>query len=373
MISFTDAKLYVKGTCQANLVDPCTGQVIYSSNKFQTGNITTSVTMGEIRAGMGNAIATILPSDSALNVEFTAADFSLAAKAAQVGATLSYGAPVPVCQVVQATGTALSIDVEDGVPAAQAGFSNVFCYVQETGVAGTLAATSTPYEISASGAITGFTAVADKTYKVFYWVNKPAAQMATISSLFNPQVLHFTAQMPVFSNDNCNASNEGSRVGWLYVIVPRLKLGANAGVVGDQTTADTTSLSGQAVAFDSDVVSATCSDCNASELAYYIYVPDDGASSIAGLAVIGGLVTVPASGTAQIPVRFVMENGQLVTPNDYATGFTYTASGQPTGTSVSNAGVVSAGSTAGDFEVAISYDNDSETLTTPVNVRVVSA
>ena len=37
MISFTDKKLYVKGTCQANLSDPCTGDVLYSSNKFQTG------------------------------------------------------------------------------------------------------------------------------------------------------------------------------------------------------------------------------------------------------------------------------------------------------------------------------------------------
>lgn len=372
MISFTDTKLYLKGTCQANLVDPCDGKVIYSSNKFQTGNITTSVTMGEIRSGMGNAISTILPSDSALNVEFTAADFSLAAKAAQVGATLSYGAPVPMCQTVTAESASIAIDVTDGVPAAQAGFSEVFCYVQETGVAGTLDATGTPYPISVAGAVSDFVATEGKTYKVFYWVNKPTAQIATISSLFNPQVLHFTAQMPVFSNENCSGSNEGSRVGWLYVIVPRLKLGANAGVVGDQTTNDTTSLSGQAVAFDSDVVSATCSDCNASELAYYIYVPDSGASAIQGLAVVGGLVTVAASGTAQIPVRFVMANGQLVTPGDYATGFTYTASGAPTGTTVSDAGVVSAGATAGDFEVAIAYDNDGETLSLPVNVSVTA-
>lgn len=372
MINFTDTKLYVKGTCQANLVDPCNGQVIYSSNKFQTGNITTSVSMGEIRAGMGNAIATILPSDSALNVEFTAADFSLAAKAAQVGATLSYGAPVPMCQVVTAESSSLSIDVSDGVPAAQAGFSDVFCYVQETGVSGSLASTGTPYAISSAGAISGFTATATKTYKVFYWVTKPSAKMATISTLFNPQVLHFTAQMPVFSNENCSGSNEGSRVGWLYVIVPRLKLGANAGVVGDQTTADTTSLSGQAVAFDSDVVSGTCTDCTSSELAYYIYVPDDGASAIQGLAVVGGLVTLPKSSTAQIPVRLVMENGQLVIPDSYSTGFTYAAEGAPTGSSVSSAGVVTSGTTSGDFEVTVSYDNDGDTLTLPVNVSVTA-
>lgn len=373
MISFTDKKLYVKGTCQANLCDPCTGDVVYSSNKFQTGNITSSVTMGEIRAGMGNAIATILPSDSALNVEFTAADFSLAAKAAQVGATLSYNAPSPECQIVKASGSSLTINVDNGVPAPNAGYSTAYCYVQEVGAPGGIATTGIAYPIGTDGAISNFVATENKEYKVFYFVKKPGSQMATISSLFNPQVLHFTAQIPVFSNENCAANDEGSRAGWLYIIVPRLKLGGNAGIVGDQTNNDTTSLSGQAVAFDEDVVSGVCSDCNASSLAYYIYVPDDQASQIAGLAVVGGLVSVAQSDTAQIPVRLVMANGQLVIPADYETGFSYTASGAPSGTSVSDAGVVTAGTTAGDFEVNIEYDNDGETLSTPVNVSVLSA
>ena len=262
--------------------------------------------------------------------------------------------------------------MDGGVPVAQAGFGTAFCYVQEVGVSGTVSATGTPYAISASGAITGFTATSGKDYKVFYWVNKVGAQMATISSLMDPAVYHFTAQMPVFSNEACSMENQGSRVGWLYVIVPRLKLGGNGGVVGDQTTADTTSVSGQAVAYDEDIISATCHDCNAANLAYYIYVPDNGADNIAGLAVVGGLVTVAKSSTAQIPVRFVMENGQLVIPGDYATGFTYTATGAPSGTTVSSAGVVSAGSTAGDFEVAVSYTVDGSTFATPVNVTVPS-
>ena len=75
MITFTDKRLYVKGTCSAILSDKNTGDIVYFSDKFQTGNMTTSVTTGEIRAGLGNGIATIIPSDSALNVEFAAADF----------------------------------------------------------------------------------------------------------------------------------------------------------------------------------------------------------------------------------------------------------------------------------------------------------
>ena len=126
MISFSDKRLYVKGTCQAIASDVSTGQVLFFSNKFQTGNITTSVTMGEIRAGLGNAIAAIIPSDSALNVEFTAADLSLWAKAAQVGANLTYNAPVPTCQVVTASSGTLTIDISGGTPVAQIGYSDVF-------------------------------------------------------------------------------------------------------------------------------------------------------------------------------------------------------------------------------------------------------
>lgn len=371
MISFTDRKLYVKGTCQAQLSDPCTGDIVYASNKFQTANITTSVTMGEIRGGMGNAVAAILPSDSALNVEFTAADFSLAAKAAQLGATLTYGAPVSECQTVTATGTSLTINVNNGVPMAPVGFASPIAYVQEIGVAGTLAATGKAYPITASGAVTGYTAESGKQYKVFYFVSSPTAQMATISALFDPKILYFQAQMPVFSNETCSSETEGTRVGWLYVIVPRLKLGANGGVVGDATNPDTTSISGQAVAFDESIISAECSDCETGKMAYYIYVPDDGSASIVGLAVIGGLVEVATGSKVQIPVRFVMENGQLVTPADYRTNFNYTASGIPTGTSVgANTGIITAGTTAGEFEAIVIYEDGSLRLTCPFNVIV---
>lgn len=371
MIAFTDKKLYVKGTCQAQLSDPCTGDIVYASNKFQTANITTSVTMGEIRGGMGNAVAAILPSDSALNVEFTAADFSMAAKAAQVGATLAYGAPVSECQTVTATGTSLSIDVTAGVPVAPVGFASPIAYVQKIGVAGTLNATGKAYPITASGAVSGYNAVNGKQYKVYYFVQSPVAQMATISSLFDPKVLYFQAQMPVFSNESCSADNEGTRVGWLYVIVPRLKLGANGGIVGDATNHDTTSISGQAVAFDETVVSAECSDCEAGKMAYYIYVPDNGAENIEGITIVGGYIAVPTNSTAQIPVRIVMENGQIVIPSDYKAGFTYTATGAPDGTTVSDSGVVTAGSTAGEFDVEIVYTRGQSygwTLSTTIEI-----
>ena len=66
MVNFTDRKLYVKGTCVAQFADPSTGEILYSSNKFQSTGITTESDLGEIRAGLSNGIAAIIPSNSHL-------------------------------------------------------------------------------------------------------------------------------------------------------------------------------------------------------------------------------------------------------------------------------------------------------------------
>lgn len=360
MVTFTGKKLFVQGTCQINLSDPCTGDVLYSDNLFQTGNITTTVNMNEIRGGIGNGLACILPSESSLDVDFSSARFDFWAKSAQLGATLNYGAPAPEC--AYATSDTGEIAVQIGVsgpPVAPLGYSTPFAYVQETGVPGTLAETGTPYPIDPlTGKISGFTAESGKTYRVIYYVNKATAQMASIGSLMDPRVVHFTAQIPVYANASCSDANESNRIGWLYVIVPRLKLSGNGGIVGDQANADTTSISGKALAYEDDVITGCGSNCgNGSTVAYYVFAPDAGADYIRGLAVVGGLVTARKNTQTQIPVRFVMENGELVVPGSYVNGFTYTATGAPAGTAVSAAGIINAGSTAGDFDIEITYDD----------------
>ena len=354
--------------------DPITGAVVYYSNKFQTGNFQTSVTMGEIRAGLGNAIATILPSDSAVNVEFTAADFNLWAKAAQVGATLNYNAVTMVCQTVTAADGGLTVDVStNGVPTSQYGYSSPFCYVQQIGVASPIATYGTAYPISSAGVVSGLSGISNgMEYKVWYFVNKASSQVASISTLFNPKTIHFTAQLPVYSNESSVSQNEGSRIGWLYAIVPRLKLGGTATVTGDQSNPDTTSMSGQAVAYDSDVVSAGCNACTGSNLAYYIFTPDDTTTSITGLAVVGGLVTVSAGSTTQIPVKYVMADESLVSP--VYTDLAYSATSPPSGTTVTTAGVIQAGETTGDFEITIQYPAQGDPqFTTVTNASVISA
>lgn len=375
MIKFNDPRLFVKGTSNVVLTDPVTGNIKYQSDMFNTGNITTSVNLNEIRAGIGNPVVAVLPSDAGVNVEFTAADFSLWEKAAQVGAPVTYGAPVPKAQTVTASGTSISIDVSDGVPVAQLGMSDVVCYVQEVGSASLLANDGHAYPLDpVTGAISGFTATATKQYKVWYFVQKATAQKASINTLMDPEPVHFCAAIAVYKNTG-NTGTSGTLAGWLYVTVPLLQLTANANITADQTNADTTVVTGMAISASEAVVSPLTDECGeaGNNLAYYVYSPCADADVIQGLAVVGGVVSLPVSSTAQIPVRFVMPDNSLQVPPSYSIGFTYTGSGLPSGTTVSDAGVISSGTTAGDGEILVSWTDGSDTYTVPVNVEVTSA
>lgn len=373
MIKFNGKRVYVKGTCNVVLRDPSSGDVWYQSDKVQTGNITTSVNLNEIRAGLNNPIAAMIPSDAGITVDFTMADFDLRMKAAQLGATFAYSAPVWQCVDITATGTTLSIDVTEGVPVAALGFSTPKALVQTVGTTSLVTANGTAYDVNpTTGLISGFSAVSGTKYRVWYHIQKVSAQIAAISSFIDPKVAYFESQHAVYANDT-DSSTQGTRIGWLYVIIPRMKLQADATITGDQTTADTTKVSGQAVTFDSDVVGETCSDCEGGDLGYYVYVPDDDSSSIDGLVVLGGVTNVVKSTSKQLPVLFAMKDGSLVAPKDYATGFSYTLSSAPSGTTISSAGVIAAGSTTGDCDCTTTYTSGNNTYTVVSAVRVVNS
>ena len=371
MIRFQDPRLYVQGTCNFVLCDVTTGDVKYQDNKFKTNNITTSANTEPIRGGLGDPAVCVIPYDSDINVSASSAAFSLFAKAAQVGAQLSYNAVSPQCQVIEATGTTLTVDVAAaGNPVAPYGYASPFCYVLEVGVANYVGDAGTAYPIdSTTGLISGFNATSGTSYKVWYWVNKASAQVATLSTQFSPGVYHATAQIAVYANQSGYAEGEtGTRVGWLYYVIPLLKMGAVANIVGDQTTPDTTDLSGRALYFDETVESGTCGD-NTGVLAYYIYVPDDATQDITGLAIVGGVVTLPISSSIQVPVKYVMRGGQLVQPN--YSDLSYQLSSPPASTTVSQTGVITSGATSGDCEITVSYPSSGTAQFTVVaNVSV---
>ena len=373
-IRFTGNSLFLKGTATAYLQDPTTNNIVYASDNFQTANVTTSVDMGEVRGGLSNPIVALLPSNSALNVSFVAADFSIFAKAAQTGAKLTTGAPVMVCQTVVANSTSLTIDVTGGAPVAAIGSSDVVCFVQEVGAASPVSTGGIAYPITSGGAITGFTATASKTYKVWYHVNRANAQVATMSSAFDPNLFRFTAILSVYDSAGATGNNQGTHVGNLIIVVPRLKLGGDAGgITGDQTTADTTSITGQALAYSPSTIDGDCDACGGAgnPFAYYIYVPCDTTSGIEGIvAQLGGVIELSTSATYQMRPMVVV-NGELVR-NIAPSEFTYTVATGGTST-VSASGVITAAGAAEDTEISVSYVVGSTTYQDTVNLSVTAS
>ena len=372
-IRFTDSGLILKGTATAYLQDTTTNNIVFCDDAFQTANVQTSLTQGEIRGGIGNPIIAMIPSDSSLTVNFVTAHFNLAAKAGQIGAKMTMGAPVMVCQTVVAAGADLTIDVTGGIPVAAIGASDPVCFVQEVGAGSAISTDGVAYPITAAGAITGFTATATKTYKVWYHITRANAQLATVSSLFEPNVYRFTAVMAVYDMAGASGNNQGTHVGNLTIVVPRLKLNGDAGgVTGDQTTADTTSITGQALAYSPTTIDGECDDCSGggNPFAYYIYTPCDTTTGIEGVvAQLGGLIEVATSGTYQVRPALVV-NGELVR-NMNPAEFTYALADGATST-VSTSGVISGAATAEDTELTVTYTSGGSTWTDTANVSVVA-
>lgn len=356
MINFTDNRLYSKGICSVELKDPTTGEILAQSDKFSEGNINFTANTDPLRAGMGNAIATIIASDSNTTVNFTRADTDLMTKMMSVGGKVDYNAVAPVCQTIKATGTTIKLDVSSVVPAAQYGYSEIFGYVQAVGEKSSYTEGGVPYAIDpATGDIKGFNAENGKTYKVWYFTKKAFAKVGTINGAFNGKIVHFTAQIALYTNVSVN--KEGNLWGWRYVIVPRLFMqpdGANT--TGSQNAYDTTVITGQGLTEDADVISAECNDCGGlGTVAYIVDVPNSESDEVAGIMVFGGVVSLDKDTKTTIDARLIMKDNSLVVPSPASLIKYEVTEGTATGTSVDANGVVTAGSTAGTGTITLSY------------------
>lgn len=358
MIQLNNEYLYVKGTCNVTVTDPGNGHIDYQSNKVQTAQLTTTVSMNEVRAGLGNSIAIQLPTDSAVNLELTSADFSMSARAMQIGSTVTYNAVAPACEVITAASDTLTLS---NTAVAPQGFSEVIAYVND----GTSNAANA-YVVNASNEVTGFTATSGTSYRVYYWINNASAQQVKAYSVFSPAVKHVAIQMAVYSTENTSNAAQGSLAGWLYCIIPRMQFSAKADTDGSQTGNATSVLSGTALAYDPNSTEAVCTDCGLSELAYWVYVPvGDVTQDVESLVVVGGGLSLVAGNSAQLPVRFLMKDGSLVVP-DYSL-MEYESEDTNTAT-VSSTGVVSAVAAGNTTVTATLTADNTKTAVVPVTV-----
>lgn len=351
---------------------PLTGEILYYSNKLTEANGSTSVTMGEIRGGVGNPIIGVIPSDGNASVEITDQNLSLAMRAYQTGGLHGYGAPTLVCADIVAAEGKLEIDVSaNGTPVAGQGFSSAFAYVQKIDEKSTITGDGVPYAINSSNEITGATVTNGQKYKVWYWVNAATTEYVTILSNIDPNVVNCRLVYPVYSNVKEDGS--GTRIGSLVVVYSYLKLNANAGINGNSSSNATTSVSGTAISFEDATVREGCGSCSdsAAELVHYLYVAcDGGEDKIEGLVYVGGEVSMGISSSVQLQFYLVV-NGNLVKPDPAY--MSYAMSQTLTGTSVSASGLLTSGTTTGSGEVTATYSTGSTELSCPVNVEVASS
>lgn len=371
MLTFTDTKKYVMGIGTAYATDVVTGDVKFFSDKFQEGNKTVGATEQVLNAGIGNGPAVILYSDPNITVNFTQADYDEYIHAAAAGATLTYGAPVEVCQTITATGTTLTIDTAQGTPIAGPGMTNVLAYVQQVGAGSTVAQGGVAYTVGADGTITGFNATAGTTYLVTYYKAQANASLTTYGANFKSAVVRFVYRQPIYTNFNA-ATNQGDLWGWKITIIPFLKLNPSTATQnGSQTAFTTTAITGRALTYDDPVI-GECADCTlpGAPLAYTVIAPcatDGGVDGIIG--VLGGAVALTVGQTYQLRPAVVVGNN--ISYGVPATDFTYaTASGTIATVGAATGLVTAAG--AGSTTITVTYALGGTTYTDTIDVDVTA-
>lgn len=355
---------YAKGFSEASVYDIVTGDLLYWTNKLKTGNTSTSMNDGAIEGGLGNKLLANIPDTIRLTGTFEAADFSLEARGLQMGSTVHYNAKSMVREKITATTTTLTVTRTPAAAFGQASDAETYnCYVGNDGV---------NYGVNPqTKEIQGFTAEVGKEYCVQYYTNILNAESLAIPTNFSPTSGDMVIKTPIYSENGTSAKNS-SLAGYLYGFYRVQFIGGDAGVNGSQTEASTTALNFQAVAYD-PVTGEECADCGGEDsvYGYLTYVPcgDDTLSAVKALAIVGGVITVAEGGTAQTPVYYYMDNGELVTPS-YA-DLTFTSAAVATATVGANTGLIT-GVAAGSTTITVTVTKK-PALTATASVTVTAA
>lgn len=366
MILLNNPYLFLKGTCEVTIKDIADGRIVMQNNKVSTNNFTTSVEMGPIRAGLGNPIAIQIASNTAVNLELTTEDFSMEARAMQMGTKTAYNAIVPVCASVKATTTTLT--VPNAEPVAFYGDGEKYAYVAYENAADPGKA----YVISDGGVIQDFVAVPDTTYNVVYYERRADSKYFAISSMIAPGVYSVSAKMAVFSTQGANAGERGTLVGYASYIIPRMQFGGDAGTNGGQTENAKTTLSGTALSYEEGVEAGVCADCSFPNLAYMTFQPItfNGTGAITAMAVVGGDIdlVVGAGNAKVIPVKYIMADQTVVQPK--YSDLTFDVDDE---TKATVSGGVITGVAAGDTTLTIEGPDGSNVEAITVGVHVTAS
>lgn len=248
-----------------------------------------------------------LPDSAKLELELTAATSTLESRKMSVGGELTYNGIIPVLETVKAENGELTVSK---TPVPPYGQDKAYGFVDKSGNA---------YEIDAeTRKVKGIDTTDGETHCVRYFVQAASAHQLRIDSVFEPGIEICMIRMPLYSTQG-DGSTRGTRWGDRYIWIPRMQFAGEMPVKGDQTDADTDTLSGSAIPYEEAAAEGMCIDEASFALAYMVDMPISGPLSyVEGLIMVGGgFMTMKVGETAKVPVKFVMKDGTLVQP-DYS-------------------------------------------------------
>lgn len=335
------SNLFVKGVAEQIFMDPTTGNIVGYDRTATNASVATQVNLQEIVGGMGNRLVGVLPDSVRINGTYESAAFSLETREKIMGGQIAYDARASVCE--ELTGDENGVLTVTGDPTPFYGdeandTGNYWCFVREKGAGEWL---GTNYSVNAdTKQVNNFYAEEGKTYEVMYYTHKASVSTLPIPTMWNPVVMTVQVRYAVYAKQGRgDSSNQGVLKGWLYFIVPRAMLTADAGVNGTQTGTATTDGSWMALTNKAENL-PMCADCDGSSspMAYYVFVPcgetNEAVETI--LSVGGGMVVAPGQ-KKQLSLKLLMPDDTLVQP-DFTT-LNYTSDDEAVAT-VTNLGEV---------------------------------
>ena len=347
--TFAPTYEYLKGMIEAQFFDTANGNLRYYTNKLQDTNVTSSVNMGEITAGIGNGVVITIPDSATLSVDLTEAAFSLVGRGLQAGQPVTYNGIHEITEVVVASSSTITLP---STAVRGLGDAAIYAYVGTDGTAYTVT----------GNAIDGFTATPGDSYCVRYNIMNPSATQLDIKSVMTPDIVRAVLKYPAYSTSNADALT-GSLSAYYYVIIPRMQFGGNVGIEGNQTTPSTTSLAGTALTYDDAADAGVCVSASMPHLAYIVRVPvGDTTQSIMGLAIVGGEVNMTAGDTMLAPVKFVMPDGSLIQPDYSLLSFEIPAGDSGIATVAADGTITAVGAGSTEITIKLTADEDIKTV-----------
>lgn len=317
-VTFGDPTLFIKGVAEQIFFDPSTGNIVGYDKTATESAVTITVNLSEITGGMLNKLIGVLPDSARITGTYTSAAFSLETREKIMGGQIAYNAVSQVCDKITADSAVLTVKRTPSPAIGEDPNDRLcWCYVNKNGgVNGTNVKVD-----SVTGIVQDFYAEVGETYEVTYFCHKISARMLPVPSVWNPVMMTVQERFGVYARQN-GSTERGTLKGWLYFIVPRAILNADAGVTASQTASSETS--GGWVALPEKPENMPMCDCSGAEhpLAYYVYVPcSDENEAVMSVVSVGNGLTLKAGRSAQLPIKYVMRDDSLVQPDFTRLGY----------------------------------------------------